>query len=181
MFHMIFHTCHHLIGSRFLVEVILLTCTASVSHVLFWFSYYIGWLASFHDYGFALRGFDTLWLWNFSLLYKPLIITEIPNSFFHCLIFPCLGLTTFVYPENLCLWSHLSYPSTWSNGWDWPGFSPQDLTVNVHFMPSKVSILCVLWGLLILSFHLVLSYDQDRPQTNITVLVTWYFTRDYSM
>jgi hypothetical protein len=37
-----------------------------------------------------------------------------------------------------------------------------DMMALIHFETSGVSILCVLWGLLILSFHLVLFDDHNR-------------------
>jgi len=39
----------------------------------------------------------------------------------------------------------------------------------IYLRTSRVSILCVLWGLLILSFHLVVFDNQDRSRTDLMV------------
>jgi len=75
--------------------------------------------------------------------------------------------------RTLYLWFGLSHPSTSSlTVENWPKFSPQDLMVGVHFTTSKISRLRVLWYLLLLSFHLVLFDDQDRFQTDLTIVIT---------
>jgi hypothetical protein len=111
MCHIDLDICYHLIGTC----VIFVSYHMSPSYIMA-----LQFVAS------ILHGYDI-----FSLLYQPYIINEVPNMFFHNLIFPCLNTTMYVYSGTLFLRSRLSYPSTnSSNNWEW---SRNGSTISVTY------------------------------------------------